>query len=125
MVFVGGVPLEETVHFYRAADVFVYPSLNETFGLPILEAMACGCPVVTSDISAMPETAGGAAVLADPKDPASIARAIVEAAGPGRDRLRELGLKRASQFTWAATAAATLDVYREAAERRTASADEK
>ena len=117
-VFVGAVPLEETVQFYRAADAFVYPSLNETFGLPILEAMACGCPVVTSDTSAMPETAGGAALVAAPKDPASIARAIVEAAGPQRDRLRDLGLKRASQFTWAATGAATLDVYREAAERR-------
>ena len=104
--------------FYRAADVFVYPSLNETFGLPILEAMACGCPVVTSDITAMPETAGGAAMLSDPKDPASIARAIVEAAGPDRDRLRDLGLRRAGQFTWGATAAATLDVYREVAERR-------
>jgi glycosyltransferase involved in cell wall biosynthesis len=115
---VGGVPLEETVAFYRAADLFVYPSLNETFGLPILEAMACGCPVVTSDTSAMPETAGGAAILADPQEPASIARAIVEAAGPGRDRMRDLGLRRASQFTWAATAASTLDVYREAAERR-------
>jgi glycosyltransferase involved in cell wall biosynthesis len=118
VVFVGPVPLEETVHFYRAADAFVYPSLNETFGLPILEAMACGCPVVTSDTSAMPETAGGAAILADPKEPASVARAIAEAAGPRRDRLRDLGLSRASQFTWAATAAATLDVYREAAERR-------
>jgi glycosyltransferase involved in cell wall biosynthesis len=118
VVFVGGVPLEETARFYQAADVSVYPSLNETFGLPILEAMACGCPVVTSDTSAMPETAGGAALLSDPKDPASIARAIVEAAGPGRDRLRDDGLRRASQFTWGATAAATLDVYREAAERR-------
>jgi glycosyltransferase involved in cell wall biosynthesis len=118
VVFVGGVPLEETVSFYRAADAFVYPSLNETFGLPLLEAMACGCPVVTSDTSAMPETAGGAAVLADPKEPASIARAIVEAAGPQRDRLRDLGLRRASQFTWAATGAATLDVYREVTERR-------
>jgi glycosyltransferase involved in cell wall biosynthesis len=118
VVFVGGVPLEETVRFYQAADVSVYPSLNETFGLPILEAMACGCPVVTSDTSAMPETAGGAAVLADPKDPASIARAIVEAAGPGRDRLRDDGLRRAGQFTWGATAASTLDVYREVAERR-------
>jgi glycosyltransferase involved in cell wall biosynthesis len=117
VVFVGGVPLEETVSFYQAADVFAYPSLNETFGLPILEAMACGCPVVTSDTSAMPETAGGAAVLSDPKDPASIAHAIVEAAGPAREYLRELGLKRASQFTWAATGAATLDVYREVAER--------
>jgi glycosyltransferase involved in cell wall biosynthesis len=118
VVFVGGVPLDETVRFYQAADVFVYPSLNETFGLPILEAMACGCPVVTSDTSAMPETAGGAAVLADPKDPESIARAIVEAAGPARNSLRERGLTRAGQFTWAATGASTLDVYREAAESR-------
>src|SRR5579859_4790879 len=118
VVFVGAVPLDETVHFYRAAEAFVYPSLNETFGLPILEAMACGCPVVTSDTSAMPETAGGAALLADPGDPESIARAIVEAAGPARDRLHDLGLTRASQFTWAATGAATLEVYREVAERR-------
>jgi glycosyltransferase involved in cell wall biosynthesis len=121
VVFVGGVPLEETVNFYRAADVFVYPSLNETFGLPILEAMACGCPVVTSDVSAMPETAGGAAVLADPKAPESVARAIVEAAQPGnRDRLLDLGFTRADQFTWAATAAQTLDVYREVAAKRKA-----
>jgi glycosyltransferase involved in cell wall biosynthesis len=118
VVFVGGVALDETVAFYRAADVCVYPSLNETFGLPILEAMASGCPVVTSDTSAMPETAGGAAVLADPLDPESIARAIVQAAGPGRDRLRDMGLARAKEFTWSATGAATLDVYREAAERR-------
>ena len=117
VVFVGGVPLEETVRFYQAADVFVYPSLNETFGLPILEAMACGCPVVTSDTSAMPETAGGAAVLSDPKDPASIARAIVEAAGH-ETACATQGLRRAGQFTWAATAAATLDVYREVAEQR-------
>ena len=118
VTFVGGVPLEETVSFYRAADVLVYPSLNETFGLPILEAMSCGCPVVTSDTSAMPETAGGAALLADPKDPASIAKAIVEAVGSGRDRMRDLGLRRAAQFTWGATAASTLDVYREVYERR-------
>ena len=118
VVFVGAVPLEETVRFYHAADALVYPSLNETFGLPILEAMACGCPVVTSNISAMPETAGGAAVLCDPNDPASIARAIIEAVGPARGRLRVKGLRRASQFTWAATAASTLDVYREVSERR-------
>jgi glycosyltransferase involved in cell wall biosynthesis len=118
VIFTGAVPLAETVRFYQAADVFVYPSLNETFGLPILEAMACGCPVVTSDTSAMPETAGGAAVLSDPRQPASIARAIANAAGPGRGRLRDAGLRRAAQFTWAATGAATLDVYREVAERR-------
>jgi glycosyltransferase involved in cell wall biosynthesis len=117
VVWVGGVPLEETVQFYRAADVFAYPSHNETFGLPILEAMATGCPVVTSDTTAMPETAGGAAVLASPGDPASIAKAIMEAI-EGRDRLRTAGLRRAAEFTWGATAAATLDVYREAAAGR-------
>lgn len=116
--WVGGVPLEETVHFYRAADVFVYPSLNETFGLPILEAMASGCPVVTSDVSAMPETAGGAALLADPHDPDAIADAIVKALGPAGERLAAAGLARAADFTWAATAAATLAVYREVHARR-------
>jgi glycosyltransferase involved in cell wall biosynthesis len=115
--FVGAVPLEETVSFYRSAEVFVYPSLNETFGLPILEAMASGCPVVTSDVSAMPEIAGGAALLCQPTSPSSIAEAIVRAAGSG-ERLRQAGIRRAAQFTWGATAAATLDVYREVGERR-------
>ncbi len=118
VVFVGSVPLEETALFYQAADLLVYPSLNETFGLPILEAMACACPVVTSNVSAMPETAGGAAVLADPHDPASLARAILDATGSGADDLRTQGLRRAKQFTWGATAEATLDVYREVAELR-------
>jgi glycosyltransferase involved in cell wall biosynthesis len=117
VVFVGGVSLEETVRFYQAADLMVYPSVNETFGLPILEAMACACPVVTSNVTAMPEIAGGAAVLADPHEPASLGHAIVEALGSS-DRLRSRGLRRARQFTWSATAQATLDVYREAAERR-------
>ena len=66
----------------------------------------------------MPETAGGAAVLADPHDPASLARAILDATGSGADHLRTQGLRRAKQFTWGATADATLDVYREVAERR-------
>jgi glycosyltransferase involved in cell wall biosynthesis len=118
VVFVGGVPLAETVHFYRAADVFVYPSFNETFGLPVLEAMASGCPVVTSDRSSMPEIAGGAAVLADPTDPGSIARALLEVTQSDGSRLRDMGLKRAAEFTWQATADATLDVYREAADRK-------
>ncbi|MGH3468244.1 MAG: glycosyltransferase family 4 protein, partial [Thermocrispum sp.] len=73
IVWVGGVPLEETVRFYRCAEAFAYPSFNETFGLPILEAMACGCPVVTSNVTAMPETAGDAGCLVDPHDPESIA----------------------------------------------------
>lgn len=112
VVWVGGVALEETVDFYRAADVFVYPSHNETFGLTILEAMACGCPVVTSDRSAMPETAGGAAVLADPEAPETIGRAILEAMASA-DSLRPRGLARAGEFTWAQTAKSTLEVYRE------------
>jgi glycosyltransferase involved in cell wall biosynthesis len=116
VVWTGGVPLDETVRFYQAADVNVYPSLGETFGLPILEAMACACPVVTSNVTAMPEIAGGAAVLCDPADPQSIARGIVDALGS--DRLRAAGLRRASEFTWAATGAATLDVYRDVAEQR-------
>jgi glycosyltransferase involved in cell wall biosynthesis len=118
VVFAGGVPLEETPLFYQAADLLVYPSFNETFGLPILEAMACACPVVTSDISSMPEIAGEAALLADPHDPASLARAILDATGSAADSLRTLGLRRARQFTWASTAEATLDVYRKVAERR-------
>ncbi|WP_270886161.1 glycosyltransferase family 4 protein [Pedococcus sp. 5OH_020] len=112
VTWVGGVPLEETVPFYRAADVFVYPSHNETFGLTILEAMACGCPVVTSDRSAMPETAGGAGFLADPDDPEAIGAAILRARASGED-LRSRGLARAAQFTWAQTARETLEVYRE------------
>lgn len=118
VVFVGPVPLEQTAVFYNAADALVYPSFSETFGLPLLEAMACGCPVVTSDISAMPEIAGGAALLADPNEPEAIGRAMVEAVGPASSTLRDKGFARASQFTWSSTAAATLDVYREVAEKR-------
>ena len=120
VVWVGGVPLEETVHFYRASDVFVYPSFNETFGLPILEAMACACPVVTSSVSAMPETAGSAALLADPHDPESLADAIVRACGVEEERLRAAGPRRAREFTWAATAKSTLAVYRAVHARRLA-----
>jgi glycosyltransferase involved in cell wall biosynthesis len=118
IIWVGGVPLEDTVHLYQAADAFVYPSHNETFGLPILEAMACACPVITSNVSAMPETAGGAALLADPKNPESIADAIVAACEADGPRLRAQGPVRAGEFTWAATAERTLAVYREVYARR-------
>jgi glycosyltransferase involved in cell wall biosynthesis len=113
VVWVGGVPLHETVHFYRACDALAYPSFNETFGLPILEAMASGCPVVTSDLTSMPEIAGGAALLIDPTEPESIAEALVRACGAAGDQLRAAGLARAAQFTWAATAERTLAVYRQ------------
>jgi glycosyltransferase involved in cell wall biosynthesis len=118
VVWIGGVPLKETVAFYRCADVLVYPSFNETFGLPILEAMATGCPVVTSDTSSMPETAGGCALLVDPADPQSIADAMIKACGPAGERLRALGPQRAQDFSWAVTAERTLEVYREVHARR-------
>jgi glycosyltransferase involved in cell wall biosynthesis len=118
VVFVGAVQNDETAQFYRAADLLVYPSFNETFGLPILEAMACACPVVTSNVTSMPEIAGGAALLADPHDPGSIGRAIVDGIGPVSSRLRTEGIVRARDFNWGAIAQATLEVYRGAAERR-------
>jgi glycosyltransferase involved in cell wall biosynthesis len=117
VVFVGAVQNEETARFYQAADLLVYPSFNETFGLPILEAMACACPVVTSNVTSMPEIAGGAALLADPHDPGSIGRSILNAIGPAASTLRTRGLSRAQQFNWGAIADATLNVYRAAAER--------
>jgi glycosyltransferase involved in cell wall biosynthesis len=118
VVFAGAVQNEETARFYQAADLLVYPSFNETFGLPILEAMACACPVVTSNVSSMPEIAGGAALIVDPHDPGSIARAILEATGSAASTLRTKGLSRAQQFNWGTIAESTLDVYRAAAERR-------
>ena len=113
VVWVGGVPLEETVDFYRSAEVFAYPSFNETFGLPILEAMACGCPVLTSDRTATQETAGGAALLRDPSDPEALADGLVLACGSENDDLGRRGPLRAAEFSWALTAQRTLEVYRE------------
>ena len=123
VVFVGGVPLEETVSFYRAADVFVYPSLNETFGLPILEAMACGCPVVTSDTSAMPETAGGAALLCRPEGSGVDRPGHGRGGRTGRERLRELGLQAGRGVHLGSDRRGDADVYREAQTERTVGTD--
>ncbi len=112
--WLGRVPDDELAALYRGAACVVYPSLYEGFGLPIAEAMACGAPVVTSRGGATEETAGGAAVLADPLDVGSIARGIEEALAR-RDELRRLGLERAQAFSWDETARATVAVYREVA----------
>jgi glycosyltransferase involved in cell wall biosynthesis len=98
----------------RGARCLVYPSLYEGFGMPILEAMACGVPVVTSRGGATEEIAGGAAVLVDPRDPASIAAGIEEAERR-RESLVEIGLARASMFSWRRSADLVEDLWRELA----------
>jgi alpha-1,3-rhamnosyl/mannosyltransferase len=112
--WLGRVSDDELAALYRGARCLVYPSLYEGFGIPVLEAMACGTPVVTSAGGATEEVAGGAAVLVDPRDPASIATGIEEAAAR-RDELRARGLERAEQFTWERVATETRAVYERAA----------
>jgi glycosyltransferase involved in cell wall biosynthesis len=112
--WVGRVSDEELAALYRGARCLVYPSLYEGFGIPVLEAMACGTPVVTSTGGATEEVAGGAAVLVDPHDPTAIAAGIEEAVAR-RDELRARGLERAARFTWGRVAAETRAVYQEAA----------
>ena len=110
----GRVSDEELAALYRGARCLVYASLYEGFGLPVAEAMACGTPVVTSAGGATEETAGGAAVLVDPRDVDAIAAGIAEAEGR-REELRRLGLERARAFTWPSAANETAAVYREVA----------
>ncbi|HEX5979527.1 MAG TPA: glycosyltransferase family 1 protein [Thermoleophilaceae bacterium] len=92
---------------YAGAAALAMPSLYEGFGLPCLEAMACGTPVVASDRAALPEACGGAALLADPGDADAFADALLRATGPERDRLRAAGLARVSGLTWERTAELT------------------
>lgn len=110
----GFVSDDELARLYRGALCVAYPSLYEGFGIPVLEAMACGAPVVTSATGALAELAGGAAVLVDPLDPAAIAAGIEEAMNR-REELSRAGLERATAFSWAASAQATAAVYRELA----------
>jgi glycosyltransferase involved in cell wall biosynthesis len=104
---------------YRAADAVVYVSLSEGFGMPLLEAMSRGTPVVSSSATSMPEVAGDAAILVDPMDGETIARALVRVLEDPAlaDDLRRRGLARAAAFSWEATAAGTIDVYRRAVGR--------
>lgn len=110
---IGYVHQRDLPSLYRLASVFLYPSLRESFGLPILEAMACGTPVVTSSSSAMPEVAGAAALCVDPTRPAAIAEGMVTALCDQlvRARLRRDGPIRASSFSWQRAAEAWLTLY--------------
>ncbi len=107
-------PSDDLRVLYNQAAALLLPSLYEGFGLPILEAMACGTPVITSNLSVMPEAAGDAALLIDPLDPGAIAAAVEQIMGDKtlRDTLIAKGLKRVERFTWPANAAQTLEVYR-------------
>ncbi len=120
--FLGYLPEETLAVMYRLAGVFVFPSLYEGFGLPPLEAMASGTPVVTSNVSSLPEVAGDAAVLVDPYHPEAIADGIerVLCDEALRRDLRAKGLARARQFSWEASVRRVREIYGEAAQAPTA-----
>ncbi len=112
--FTGRVSDSELVLLYQNATAFIYPSLYEGFGLPVLEAMACGCPVIASNRFSVPEIAGDAALLVDPCDTLQIAGSIVMLANMPelRNSLAQKGLEQARKYDWARTAEETLSVYR-------------
>jgi glycosyltransferase involved in cell wall biosynthesis len=118
--FTGFVEDADLVQFYAACDLFVFPSFYEGFGLPILEAMACGRAVASSDTSAMPEVADGAGILFDPRSQEQMARAIRDLLlDPElRNRMERLGLQRASLFSWQRAAERTLEVYARVVDRK-------
>lgn len=117
--FVGYVGLRDLPALYQLASVFVFPSLDEGFGFPVLEAFAAGTPVVASDAGAIPEVAGDAAILVPPGDATALAAALraVLTDGPRRAELVDRGRARGAAYTWAASARAHANVYREAAGR--------
>jgi glycosyltransferase involved in cell wall biosynthesis len=113
--FLGFVPIDTLRAFYQAASAFVFPSLYEGFGLPPLEAMACGTPVVCSSVSSLPEVVGDAAEIVNPENVFDIARGMREVLldGTRRSQLVERGFEQARRFSWERTAQQVLDAYEE------------
>ena len=111
--FLGHIPEEDLIGLYNGARVSVYPSLYEGFGLPVLEAMQCGSPVITTNVSSMPEVAGDAALLVGPTDRVALESALRETLGNDAlaRSLSERGLRRAESFSWERCARETLQVY--------------
>jgi glycosyltransferase involved in cell wall biosynthesis len=111
--FLNNVSTEQLIELLSAAVGLVFASQAEGFGLPILEAMQCGCPVITSNTSSMPEVGGSAALYVNPKSLESIQEAITTLLHDDAlcQKLRTLGLARAQEFSWKATAKSTVDVY--------------
>lgn len=118
VILYNHVSRSDLIAFYNLADVFVFPSLYEGFGIPPLEAMACGAPVICSNAASLPEVVGDAAITVDPKDIQGWANAISEVLNDGklREQLRVKSLARASQFSWERMARETLAVYQEVAD---------
>lgn len=116
VIFTGYVPIADLVLLYNAASAFVYPSLYEGFGLPILEAMSCGTPVIASNVASLPEVAGDAALLVDPLSEQSLADAMscLLTDKSLQISLREKGLRHAEKFSWESTARLTLKAYERA-----------
>lgn len=115
IIVTGYVSRQQLADWYARAMIFAFPSLDEGFGMPVLEAMAAGVPVVAANSSAVREVAGTAAVLVNPEDEDELGEALQTAARDdgGRNELIPAGLKRASEFTWQRSAAQTWEVYRE------------
>ncbi|MFW6104953.1 MAG: glycosyltransferase family 4 protein [Chloroflexota bacterium] len=114
VVFLNHLSQQDLVLLYNAADLFVFPSLHETFGFPILEAMACGCPVITSNTTAIPEVAGDAALLLnDPQDANELSDKMSRVLGDPnlRQQMKDKGLERVQQFSWESCARQTMDTY--------------
>ncbi len=115
IVLTGYVVNTDLPSIYCQSDVFLYPSLRESFGIPMLEAMACGVPVITSNTSSMPEVAGTAAFIIDPFKPEEITEALIKILGDKvlRDNLVKKGFEQAAKFSWRAMAQSVLEIYRE------------
>ncbi len=114
VIFTGYLPEEDLPYFYNGATLFIFPSLYEGFGMPVLEAMACGTPVVCSHTSSLPEIAGEAAIFVDPHNIEAMAEGMKKVIDDGglRKRLSLAGLEQAKRFSWHRTAQKTLEVYR-------------
>jgi len=113
VIFTGFVSDEDLPYLYNRADLFIYPSLYEGFGLPVLEAMACGAPIITSNVSSLPEVVGKAGILIDPKNEQEIAHKMKQILTNPKlaDDLRKKGPLQAKKFTWKKTAQETLKIF--------------
>lgn len=118
IVLTGYIPHTDLPFIYQLAEVFLYPSLQESFGIPIIEAMACGTPVITSKTTAMPEVANGAAYLVNPENETELYEAISQVVGSVNQQAkwRNKGFERAADFSWENTAKSTLSLYKKVVE---------